>query len=308
MTEMTDFERLIASWMEADGPRDVPDRVVHAALREARGVEQRRDVSGKVIRWLPRDATATATVGRQRHGRFRRLGLALLAAILLVAFAAAAVFVGSLVLRSDQDSVGPPCPRAFCATGSLDEARSFHTATLLPDGRVLAVGGFHDFNAGRTSAEVWDSATDRFDPTGPLAEGRFGHTATLLPDGRVLIVGGNSEGSGLSASAELWDPAVGAFAPAGSPTEARADHTAMPSQSPLRALRLCGSRRTMATDSRSLTAGLVSFDGRSTLGDTQKGVQHEPPFIRRAHHRGCSRRLRRPRLGQRDIGPGGQPG
>jgi hypothetical protein len=74
------------------------------------------------------------------------------------------------------------------------EARSQHTATLLPDGRVLVVGGsWWDGVAfvTRATAELWDPATGRFSPAGTLSQGRYDHTATLLPDGRVLVVGGS---------------------------------------------------------------------------------------------------------------------
>ena len=48
----------------------------------------------------------------------------------------------------------PAASGAFGPTGSLAEARSFHTATLLPDGRVLIVAGFDDDIL--ASAKVWD--------------------------------------------------------------------------------------------------------------------------------------------------------
>ena len=53
MTQTTDFDRLLASWMEADGPQDIPQRVVAAAFRETRDTEQRRDITGAVLRLLP---------------------------------------------------------------------------------------------------------------------------------------------------------------------------------------------------------------------------------------------------------------
>ena len=108
-----------------------------------------------------------------------------------------------------------PVTSSFSTAGSLDEARKAHTATLLPDGRVLVVGGNDErltngwwleaVDTGLDSVETWDPGTGAFEPAASHAEGRFGHTATLLPDGRVLVLGGAGGGSVL-ASAEVWSP------------------------------------------------------------------------------------------------------
>ncbi len=98
-----------------------------------------------------------------------------------------------------------PASGSFAPTGSLDQARSQHTANLLPDGRVLVVGG-QDWNGEDhvqlASAELWDPATQAFAGTGSLVEARAGHTATLLHDGRVLVAGGPGS-EGILAPAEL---------------------------------------------------------------------------------------------------------
>ena len=73
MTQPTDFERLLASWMEADGPHDVPRRVVDAALHEARGVDQRGDLTSALPCWLPLGPVPAASLARQRGRRVHRL-------------------------------------------------------------------------------------------------------------------------------------------------------------------------------------------------------------------------------------------
>ena len=79
-----------------------------------------------------------------------------------------------------------PSTGSFSVTGSMAEARTLHTATLLPSGKVLVAGGGDE----NSTAEVYDPATGSFSITGGMEIGRSGHTATLLPDGSVLVAGG----------------------------------------------------------------------------------------------------------------------
>ncbi len=66
-----------------------------------------------------------------------------------------------------------------------------HTATLLPDGRVLIAGGWcSDKHCTLASVDLFDPKTDRFSPAAPLPISRHEQAALLLPDGRVLIAGG----------------------------------------------------------------------------------------------------------------------
>jgi hypothetical protein len=117
----------------------------------------------------------------------------------------------------------------WIAAGILNVARSFHTATLLPDGRVLVAGGRSISNLGvpvaLDSAELYDPATGIWTATGSLTQTRAGHTATLLPSGKVLVVGGESL-SGLAGTAEVYDPATGSWAPTGSFNTPRVAFTA----------------------------------------------------------------------------------
>ena len=106
---------------------------------------------------------------------------------------------------------------AFAATGAMTTARSWHTATLLTNGKVLITGGSLGFNPLAT-AELYDPDSGTFTSTGRMTTPRMAHSATLLPDGKVLIAGGTVEaGQGLtpSNSAEIYDPATGTFAPTG---------------------------------------------------------------------------------------------
>lgn len=119
-----------------------------------------------------------------------------------------------------------PTRRSWRATEPLNTARYNHSATLLPDGRVLVVGGRSDERPlGMVSAELFDPDTGAWLPTGSLHRPRWGHTASLLPDGRVLIAGGYSD-SGPTASTEIWEPRTASWSLSASLVIGRYFHTA----------------------------------------------------------------------------------
>jgi len=99
---------------------------------------------------------------------------------------------------------------SVAAAGQMLEPRSGHTATLLPDGKVLIAGGMRRNQDFCKSAELYDPATGRFQPTGEMSIGRVGQVAVLLRSGKVLIAGGWI-GFSTTDSAELYDPATGKF-------------------------------------------------------------------------------------------------
>ena len=119
-----------------------------------------------------------------------------------------------------------PTTGTFAATGSLNTARLYHTATLLNDGTVLIAGGYDNNGNISASAELYNPATATFTPTLSLNTARYRHTATLLNSGMVLIAGGEDSNGNALASAELYNPAAGSFAIDGSLNTARILHTA----------------------------------------------------------------------------------
>jgi WD40 repeat protein len=105
----------------------------------------------------------------------------------------------------------------FEQTGSLSTGRYGHSAILLPNGKVLVVGGRTGFPSGiiLASAELYDPESGTWTATGSLGGTRWIHTATLLPSGKVLVAGGQGSG-GYLASAELYDPESGTWTATGS--------------------------------------------------------------------------------------------
>jgi hypothetical protein len=92
-------------------------------------------------------------------------------------------------------------------TGSLQlYGRLKHTATLLPDGRVLIAAGqtILNPNFGDNGAELYDPTTGTWTITDTPNTARTLHVAALLPDGHVLVAGGRSSSDEISA--ELYTP------------------------------------------------------------------------------------------------------
>lgn len=89
----------------------------------------------------------------------------------------------------------------------LATARNDHTATLLPNGNVLVLGGLNSTATDLSSGELYNPATGWTQLLGILQHARSYHTATLLNTGKILVVGG-----AVNNSAELYDPAASTVA------------------------------------------------------------------------------------------------
>ena len=73
-------------------------------------------------------------------------------------------------------------------TGRMINARYNHTATLLPDGKVLIAGGFHQGST--KQAEIYDPETGKWTKTAHMKTQRHLFTATFLSTNEVLVAGG----------------------------------------------------------------------------------------------------------------------
>ena len=187
---------------------------------------------------------------RSRRAESQLLGAALLAVLGI----SAAVAVGSGLIElpwvnrslipspsaaeSEPSGPSPTLHASAALAGEMTEARTGHTSTLLPDGRVLVAGGYSgkdNYSPGASayafgSAELYDPGSGTWTTTGNLLQARFGHTATLLPDGTVLVAGGYSGNPEVSAlaSAELYNPSSDTWTATGTMNAIRGGHTATP--------------------------------------------------------------------------------
>jgi hypothetical protein len=168
---------------------------------------------------------------------------------------------GSSALLASQNVIAyDPVGKTFNFTsGSMNNARAFHTATLLASGQVLVAGGFSAFGptvmggrlmalfgANENSAEIFDPVAETFTCINGTATsggckasmkmGRGGHTATLFTSGplagEVLITGGlgakNPDSTATELKeAELFNPVTSAFTATGSMEAERGLHVAL---------------------------------------------------------------------------------
>jgi hypothetical protein len=94
---------------------------------------------------------------------------------------------------------------------SMSQPRIEMNATILPNGKVLAVGGSrNDEDAATASlnADLYDPATNTFASAGANAFPRLYHSGSLLlPDATVLLAGGNPTRGSYESRMEIYSPA-----------------------------------------------------------------------------------------------------
>ena len=149
-----------------------------------------------------------------------------------------------VIAGGSADAAGNPCDAGANATASIQilqtsrggalidapvcmfARRSSHTATNLPDGRILFVGGIDNAGAVITTAETFDPLTGARAGTFNMVTGRYNHTATLLNNGKVLVCGGQNAAGTAIQQCELFDYASDAFVAGPNMLLARYNHTA----------------------------------------------------------------------------------
>jgi Kelch motif len=147
-------------------------------------------------------------------------------------FGAALGESSTAILTITDNATEPPVRNpTWVSTGKLNTARYFHTATLLPGGKVLVAGGYAGPSVLSTnSAELYDPETSIWSVTGSLFTPLVFHTATLLANGKVLVAGGNTSFAppsfGVTGSSALYDASTGTWSNTGSLNGATNSHTA----------------------------------------------------------------------------------
>jgi N-acetylneuraminic acid mutarotase len=111
-----------------------------------------------------------------------------------------------------------PTTKVWHTVGNLNQARAYHTATLLANGTVLVSGGASGSPiTGLTSAEIYNPSTGLWSTTGTMLAAEFAHTATLLSNNQVLVAG---------SAGERYDPSLGTWSATGAMITPRIQHAA----------------------------------------------------------------------------------
>ena len=127
-----------------------------------------------------------------------------------------------------------PSTDSWSRAGSMAQGRGVPVAVLLPDGRVLVIGGIGGpgpvVGNSLAGAEVYDPSTNSWFSAGWMEKARYSHTAVTLADGRVLVTGGRTREhprKEVLALAEIYDPSTDSWSRAGSMAQTREDHSAV---------------------------------------------------------------------------------
>lgn len=119
-----------------------------------------------------------------------------------------------------------PEPGAVVDGAKLAGPREGHSASLLPNGRVLVVGGHASPGSPLATTAIYDPKTDAWSAGPSLPGGVSSHVAVTLSNGDVLIVGGH-DGVKPLAGVSIYQAAQGSWKLLGvTLSEKRAGHTA----------------------------------------------------------------------------------
>jgi WD40 repeat protein len=190
------------------------------------GVDTNNNAVASAQLYDPASGTWTGTHS-MNSARFSHTATLLTNGLVLVAGGATSIFDASSATNSAE--LYNPAIGTWTVTGPMHTARYTHTATLLPNGKVLVAGGqsTNAFPNITASAEIYDPSSRTWTTANPMLIQRNSQTATLLPNGQVLIAGGEvTNFSMVTGESELFNPTNGTWTQTGFMTGPFAFHTA----------------------------------------------------------------------------------
>lgn len=148
----------------------------------------------------PETRTFTATANRMSSIRYSHAATRLADGRVLITGGITDINLVSFTFTNSAD-IYDPATNSFTPTGSMTIARHAHASVLLPDGKVLIVGG----SQSGSTAELFDPATGTFTPTAhPPTPSTRTPRAFALSDGTVVLFGHDKQ-------VQKYDPASQTF-------------------------------------------------------------------------------------------------
>lgn len=135
----------------------------------------------------------------------------------------------SITYLSSAETFNPATGTFTAITGNMQAARAGHSATLLPDGRVMFAGGGSSSRVfAVVTANAYDPVAGTSAALNSMTTARANFTLTLLNNGKVLAVGGYNNSSVRLSSAEIYDPLANTWSATANSlrTGIRSDHAA----------------------------------------------------------------------------------
>lgn len=207
-TQVRIYDPVADTWevtapMPGDRARHTSTRLSSGDVLVVGGIDA-TDAGLGALRYSATGAT-WSPAGTMERGRFAHTASLLPSGDVLVVGGASAVAVPAALSSVERYS---PASGNWSTQAQLLTPRRNHTATVLPDGRVVVVGGQSGSGTLLSSTEIYDPGTDSWAPGAELPASRELHGASLMPDGRVVVTGGSGAGGVVLADSIVYDPAA----------------------------------------------------------------------------------------------------
>ncbi|WP_413582326.1 Kelch repeat-containing protein [Bdellovibrio sp. HCB288] len=111
---------------------------------------------------------------------------------------------------TETTAIYDPVTNTMTAGPNMAHDRTYHSATLLPSGKVFIAGGMSLSVGISSTGEIYDPVMNTLTPV-TLPVDRYFHTSLVLPNGKLLITGGLDGGGNTLLQNDVYDPDTGTW-------------------------------------------------------------------------------------------------